>query len=244
MGVYRMKVIIPLAGPEGGVEKEFKEFKNLIEIYNVPWIKYIADSRPYDLSKAVFLLLGETNKKYNIAARLKGILGSGIEIFILDKPTEGSACSVLTYLEHSKIKEDILIDLADQYLSFDKWFLEFIEKNKDKLTSIIPTFKSRYWKWSYARLDKEGFVEEVQEKVDPPISNDATAAIYYFSSAAIYTQAAKEMIRLDKRVKFNNKFFISCVYNELPRKTVVTFPTRLICPLGSSEGIKIFSQII
>jgi len=239
-----MKIIVPMAGPEGGVEREFKEFKNLIEIYKVPLIKYIADSRPYGLSKAVFILSEETNKKYNIGARLKDILGKDIEIFILDRPTEGSACSVLAYLEHSKIKEDILIDLADQYLCFDKGFPDFIEQNKRKLTGIIPIFKSRYWKWSYARLDKEGFVEEVQEKVDPPISDDATAAIYYFSSAAIYMQAAEEMIRLDKRVKFNNKFFISCVYNELPKKSVISFSTRIICPLGSVEGIKVFPQII
>lgn len=238
-----MKVIIPLAGPEGEVEKEFQDFKNLVTVYKKPLIKYIAEQRPYDLGRAVFILLKETDKKYNIGSRLKKILGSKIEIYILDKITEGAPCSVMAYLEEKKLKQDILLDLADQYLSLGEGFMDFMKKNKSKVKGIIPTFKSRYWKWSYVRLDKEGFVQEVQEKVNPPISDNATAGVYYFSSATDYISAAKEMVRLDKRVEFNHKFFVSCVYNELPKKSAITYPTQIICPLGSIEGIRLFGQI-
>lgn len=238
-----MKIIVPLAGPESEVEKEFGDFKNLIEVYGQPLIKYIADKRPYDLSKAAYLLLEDTDKKYNIEARLKQIFGKAIEIFKLDKITEGAACSVLAYLEERNTQEDLLIDLADQYLSLGGEFIPFVEENKSKVKGIIPVFKSRHWKWSYARIGKDGFVEEVQEKVNPPISEDATAGVYYFSRAQDYICAAKEMIKKDRRVKFNNKFFVSCVYNELPQKSVVSFATKIICPLGSIEGIKLFSQI-
>ena len=85
-----MKIIVPLAGPEGAVEKEFKDFKNLVQVYGKPLIKYIAERRPYDLSHAAFILLKETDTKYNIAARLKKILGSGIEIFTLEKTESNS----------------------------------------------------------------------------------------------------------------------------------------------------------
>ena len=238
-----MKVIVPLAGPESDVETEFSDFKNLIEVYGKPLIKYMADKRPYDLKRAVYILLEETDKKYNIAPRLKKALGNSIEIFRLKKVTEGAACSVLSYLKESGIKEDILIDLADQYLSLDGRFLSFLETRKDNMKGVIPTFKSKYWKWSYVRLDQDGFVDEVQEKVNPPISDNATAGVYYFSSAQDYIYAAEEMVRKDRRVKFNNKFFVSCVYNELPKKSVINFPTEIICPLGSIEGIKLFSQI-
>jgi len=239
-----MKVIIPLAGPETDVEKEFKEFKNLIEIYDKPLIRYISDNRPYDFKKAAFILLRETNEKYDIGNRLKNIFGKSIEIFILDDLTQGAACSVAAYLQESATDEDILVDLADQYLSLDKAFLKFIEKNKNRVKGILPTFKSRYWKWSYARLDKGGFVEEVQEKVNPPISDAATAGVYYFSNSRDYIIAASEMVRQNKRVKFNNKFFLSCVYNEFPKRSVMSFATNIICPLGSIEGIRIFPQII
>ena len=243
MGVYRVRVIVPLAGPEGEVEREFKEFKNLIEVYDKPLIKYIAEKRPYDLKKAAFILLNETDKKYHIAKRLRGILGKKIEIFILDKQTEGAPCSVKVYLEERGSKEDILIDLLDQHLELGGDFIRFIKSNRVKVKGIIPTFKSRYWKWSYVRLDKHGFVKEVQEKVNPPISDNATAGVYYFSSAKDFISATDEMVRLDKRVKFNNKFFVSCVYNEFPRHSVISYPTNIICPLGSVEGIKLFKQI-
>lgn len=238
-----MRIIVPLAGPEGEVEKEFREFKNLIEVYDKPLIKYIAEKRPYDLGKATFILLEETNKKYDIARRLKKILGEDIELFILDEITEGAPCSVMAYLEKYDNEEDILIDLLDQYLTLDDEFIAFIEDNKYRVKGVIPTFKSRYWKWSYVRLDKEGFFEETQEKVNPPLSCDATAGVYYFSSSKDYISAVKQMVRLNKRVTFNNKFFVSCVYNEFPKKSVITFPTQIICPLGSVEGIRLFEQI-
>lgn len=243
MGVHRMKVIVPLAGPEGEVEREFKEFKNLIEVYNKPLIKYIADKRPYDLKKAVFILLKQTDEKYNIANRLEHLFGNSIDIFILKKLTEGAACSVAEYLRESGTKEDILIDLLDQYLILDNNFITFIKQHRYKVRGIIPTFKSRYWKWSYVRLDRQGFVEEVQEKVNPPISSNATSGVYYFSSAKDYLSAANQMVRLNKRVKFNHKFFVSCVYNELPKKSAINFPIGIICPLGSPEGIRLFPQI-
>lgn len=243
MGLYRMKVIIPLAGPEGEVEREFGDFKNLIQVHNKPLIKYVAEKRPYDLSKATFILLKDTDKKYKIGIKLKKTLGNSIKIFLINKLTEGAPCSVLAYLQDHKIKGDILVDLADQYLSLEKYFIGFIEKNKKKVKGIIPTFKSMYWKWSYVKCDSNGFVTQVQEKVKPPISEDATAGIYYFSNAQDFIKAAKQMINLNKRVKFNNKFFVSCVYNELPKKSVITFPTRIICPLGSVEGIRLFEQI-
>lgn len=238
-----MKVIVPLAGPEGEAEKEFKDFKNMIEVHNKPLIKYIAEKRPYDLSKAAFILLKDTDKKYNLAKRLKDIFGKNTDVFSLEKMTEGAPCSVIEYIKQRKIKEDIIVDLVDQHLGLDKRFIQFIKRNKKRVRGIIPTFKSRYWKWSYARLDKYGFVEEVQEKVDPPISDNATAGVYYFSKADDFVRAAGEMVRLNKRVKFNDKFFVSCVYNELPKASVITFPTRIICPLGSIEGIKLFEQI-
>ena len=238
-----MKVIVPLAGPEGEVEREFKDFKNLIEVHDKSLIRYMAEKRPYSLAEATFILLKETDKKYAIGSRLNKILGNKIEIFMLDKLTEGAPCSVMSYLEEHKIKEDILIDLADQYLCLNKNFIAFIKQNKNKVKGIVPTFKSRYWKWSYMRLDAKDFVKEVQEKVNPPISDNATAGVYYFSSAADFVSATKQMVRLNKRVKFNNKFFVSCVYNEFPQKSVVNFPTNIICPLGSIEGIKLFEQI-
>lgn len=238
-----MRVIVPLAGPEGDTEGEFNDFKNLIEVHNKPLIKYIAENRPYDLNTATFILLEETDKRYDVGKRLRKALGNNIDIFLLSAVTEGAACSVMEYLKERNIRGDILLDLADQYLSLDGHFMAFIKKNKRKIKGIIPTFKSRYWKWSYVRTDTEGFVDEVQEKVNPPISEDATSGVYYFSSAKDYLAATSEMVRLNKRVEFNNKFFVSCVYNEFPKKSVITFPTRIICPLGSVEGIKLFEQI-
>ena len=49
-------------------------------------------------------------------------------------------------------------------------------KKKNSIKGMIPIFKSRYRKWSYVKIDKDGFEKEVQEGVDPSISDNATAA--------------------------------------------------------------------
>ena len=238
-----MKVVVPLAGPEGEAEKEFKDFKNLIEVYGKPLIRYIAEKRPYDLGKATFILLKSTDAKYAIAKRLKKILGSSIEIFMLERETEGAPCSVMEYLKTLHNDPELLIDLVDQHLSLDKEFVKFIHTQKSNVKGIIPTFKSRYWKWSYIRLDRQGYVTQVQEKVNPPLSDNATAGVYYFSSSKEFVRAAEQMVAMNKRAAFNNKFFVSCVYNEFPPKSIITFPAQIICPLGSVEGIKVFPLI-
>ncbi len=83
----------------------------------------------------------------------------------------------------------------------------------------------------------------VKEKVNPPISENAAAGIYYFFSAKDFITATEKVFKFNKRVEFNNKFFISCVYNEFPRNTILTYPTNIICPLGSVDEIRVFPQI-
>ncbi|MAG59546.1 glycosyl transferase family 2, partial [Candidatus Woesebacteria bacterium] len=64
--------------------------------------------------------------------------------------------------------------------------------------------------WSYAKLDENGFVSEVAEKI--PISNHATVGIYYWKQGADYVKYAEQMIQ--KNIRVNNEFYVCPVYNE------------------------------
>lgn len=65
-------------------------------------------------------------------------------------------------------------------------------------------------KWSYARLDDNGFVAEVAEK--KVISNLATVGVYYWSRGSDYVRYAEQMIAKDIRV--NGEYYVAPVFNE------------------------------
>ena len=73
------------------------------------------------------------------------------------------------------------------------------------------TFKDpeKSTKWSFARTNSAGLVEEVREKV--PISDRATVGIYMFRRGRDYVDAAIDMIVKNDRV--NNEFYVCPVYN-------------------------------
>ena len=50
--------------------------------------------------------------------------------------------------------------------------------NKDNLDGGIVVFQDIHPRWSFVKCDKEGYVIEAAEK--RPISNLATAGVYYF----------------------------------------------------------------
>ena len=102
----------------------------------------------------------------------------------------------------------------------------------------ILTFESVHPKWSFAKLDKDGFVNEVAEK--KPISNNATVGIYYWSKGSDYVKYAEQMIELDKRV--NNEFYVCPIFNEAiaDNKKIKIFPIEKMWGLGTPEDLKRF----
>ena len=74
----------------------------------------------------------------------------------------------------------------------------------------IVTFKATHPKWSYAKVDDNGFVTEVAEK--NPISDNATVGYYYWKHGSDFVKYANQMIANDVRV--NNEFYVCPVFNE------------------------------
>jgi NDP-sugar pyrophosphorylase family protein len=237
-----MKVIIPLAGKDPAFEDK-NIHKALAPVMGEPMIKVIADSRPYSFSEAIFILLREHQSKYNIDVELKKLFGDKIKIVWIEKMTEGAPCSILLAKDLINTDEDMLIDLADQVLDMDG-FMEFVKENRDKYSGILPTFEYYYWKVGYVATDKDGFALHVVEKENPPISTHSTACVSYFSSGKEFVKYTELMIEKNDRIKFNNLFFVSVVYNHMVSAglKVKTFPVQFIAPIGNWEGINIYER--
>lgn len=236
-----MNIVVPLAGKD----KNFEErgmVKPLTLVMGEPLIKRIAYSRPFSYENAIFILLREHQEKYAIDKELKKIFGDKIRIIWVDEMTDGSPQSVLLAKEYFDKDEELLIDLADQYLDLSG-LMKFIDNNKKRCDGIIPTFESNYWNRGYMILEGNS-VKKVSEKNKKPISTHSTACISYFKKGSDFIKYAEQMIE-KKKVAANGAYLVSLVYNEMieENKRIISCPVEFIAPLGTIKGANCFDQV-
>ena len=237
-----MNVIIPLAGKDKNFEK-LGNVKPLTLVNGKPLIEQISYSRPFPYKEAIFILLKEHQKSCNIDKELIRIFGNKIKIVWADKITDGAPQSILLAEEYIDNNEELLIDLADQYLDLTG-FMEFINKNNGNCDGIIPSFQSYYWNRGYMMVDGNNYVKKVSEKDRTPISTHSTACVSYFKRGSDFVKYAKKMIE-KKEVAANGAYLVSLAYNEMIEdgKKILSCPVEFIAPLGTVEGVRCFEQL-
>jgi hypothetical protein len=106
----------------------------------------------------------------------------------------------------------------------------------DNVDGGILTFPATHPKWSFAKLDKDGFVSEVAEK--KVISNNATVGIYYWKKGSDYVQYTEQMIKKD--IRTNGEFYVCPVFNEAIRdnKKIKQYPIEKMMGLGTPEDLE------
>jgi dTDP-glucose pyrophosphorylase len=174
----------------------------------------------------IFVVQKSHREKYNLDSMLS-LICPGCKIVEVDGVTEGAACTVLLAKEFIDNDEPLVIANSDQFIEWNS--LEFFYKmNEQNLDAGIVSFRATHPKWSYAKVDDNGFVTEVAEK--NPISDIATVGVYYWKHGKDFVNFAERMISKDIRV--NNEFYVCPVFNEalLDGLKIKTFdvPNRLL----------------
>lgn len=231
-----MNIIIPMAG-------EGKSFKNagytfpkpLVEINGKPMIQLVVENLNTE-GNFIYIVKKEHYERYSLRYLLN-LISPGCRIIQVDSPTQGAACTVLLAKEFINNDKPLVIANSDQFIEWDSNEF-FYAMAADECDGGILTFKSTHPKWSYAKLNSEGFVIETAEK--RPISNIATAGIYYFRRGDEFVKSIEQMI--SKEVKFNNEYYICPVYNEyvLDNKKIRTFHVEKMWGLGTPEDVTLF----
>jgi len=238
----KLNLLIPLAGSG----KHFKDQgfifpKPLIEVKGKPMIQVVCENLAgLAATRLIFVVRKEDVDGFALADVLR-LLAPGNEIIISEQPTAGAACSALMAIKFIKNDDPLIIANGDQFLDIDvAGFLA--DARERKLDGSMITFKSIHPKWSFAKLDDEGYVMETAEK--RPISNSATAGLYYFAKGRYFVEAAQAMIRKEARVM--DQFFICPAYNELILlgKKIGVYPieSKAMMPLSTPEEVKAFEQ--
>jgi dTDP-glucose pyrophosphorylase len=126
---------------------------------------------------------------------------------------------------------------SDQFVEWDS--NEFLYKmNETNVDGGIVSFKATHPKWSFAKVDENGFVTEVAEK--NPISDIATVGYYYYKHGSNFVKYAEQMIEKDVRV--NGEFYICPIFNELIAdcKKIKTFDIPKMWGIGTPTDLQYF----
>ena len=233
-----MNVLIPMAGAGSRFAEQGYTFpKPLIEVGNKPMIQVVVDNLNIE-ANYIFIVQKEHYLKYNLETVLN-MVAPGCTIVQTEGITEGAACTTLLAKEYINNEEPLIIANSDQFVEWNsnEVLYAFTTEGVD---GGILCFNSTHPKWSYAKLDDDGFVSEVREK--QPISTYATVGIYYWAHGSVYVASAERMI--EKDIRTNNEFYVCPVFNELVedggKVRVKTIEESGMWGLGTPEDLQHF----
>lgn len=233
-----MNILIPMAG-EG---KRFSDVgyttqKPLIPVLGKPMIQSVCENLNVD-ANYIFIIQKKHLQEGNFEEILKSI-DSNCRIILVDELTEGPASTCLL-AEKFINDEPLMIINCDQMIhDFNmNYLIEFMmNTNAD---GVLGAFISTSNKNSYMKLDDEGKVIEVKEKI--VISNIATNGLHIWKKGSDFVESAKEMIEINER--YNNEFYIAPSYNHLIKKgkKILPFFYNLHFPIGTPEDLEKYQK--
>jgi NDP-sugar pyrophosphorylase family protein len=159
--------------------------------------------------EVIFCIPSADIARYNVDFIVRQIEPKAVCVRIPGE-TRGAVCSALLAGEYLNNDEEVFILAIDDFIDepFERVVSYFREK---ECGAGVVAFKSIHPRYSFARVDGNGFVAETAEK--QPISGDALASAYYFALGKEFVEAAENVIRKDRRI--NGKFYLSQTINEM-----------------------------
>lgn len=226
-------ILVPMAGAGSRFATAGYTFpKPLIEVNHKPMIQVVVENLNIK-AKFIYIVQKEHYERYNLKYLLN-LITPNCEIVQVDGVTEGAACTTLLAKEFIDNDKHLLIANSDQFIEWNSnnFYYSVVGDNID---GSILTFKATHPKWSFVKLDNNGYVTELAEK--KPISDIATVGIYCWNKGSDYVKYAEQMISKDIRV--NNEFYVAPVYNEAiaDGKKIKTYNIQRMWGLGTPEDL-------
>jgi len=204
----KINIVIPMAGLGSRFANVgYKLPKPLIDVNGKHMIQVVVENLNVN-AHYIFIVMKKHADEYNFDEILREVTCDNYEVIIIDKITEGSACTVLTVRELIDNDAPLILANSDQYLDWNPY--DFLVKSLG-VDGVISCFNADHQKWSYAKVNDDGRVTEVAEK--RVISNLATTGIYYFRRGSQFVRGADSMI--SKNIRTNNEFYNCPIYNEI-----------------------------
>jgi len=204
----KMNIVVPMAGAGSRfIQANYTFPKPLIDVNGKPMIQVVVDSLNIE-AHYIFLVRKEHYEKYDLKHMLN-VIAPGCDIVIVEKLTEGAACTVLLAKDYINNDNQLIIANSDQYIEWDSSHFMY-SMQSDHIDGGVLTFQNTHPKWSYARIDEDGFIQEIREK--QVISEHATVGVYHYKRGSDYVKYAEQMIA--KNLRVNGELYVAPTYNE------------------------------
>jgi UDP-N-acetylglucosamine diphosphorylase / glucose-1-phosphate thymidylyltransferase / UDP-N-acetylgalactosamine diphosphorylase / glucosamine-1-phosphate N-acetyltransferase / galactosamine-1-phosphate N-acetyltransferase len=238
----KINILIPL----GGAGKRFsdagyKDPKPFIDVNGASMIKAVIKNLQHPSANFIFVI----NEEYvSISDFEEHIAEINIpkRVFSVNKLTEGPASTVLVAKKAIDNSDPLIVINCDQIIiDFDlDNIISFVETTG--CDGLLGCFLSSSKKNSYVRLDPNGEVCEVKEKI--VISNIATNGLHLWKSGSDFVESAEEMIACNDR--YNNEFYVAPTYNYMIKggKKILPFFYNLHFPIGTPEDLEYYLKTV
>ena len=188
------------------------------------------------VSRYVFVVRKEDDAEAFIKEHCAGYGIHDVKIVEIDHMTDGQATTCMLAIPYCNPNDAIMVYNIDTYVEPGEMKYENISGD-----GHIPCFHTEGDHWSFAKLDNDGKVIEVREKVR--ISDNCTLGAYYFSSAKLYEDLYQEYYLDDNHMEKNEKY-IAPLYNYMIEKgmnvTISIVDANRVHVLGTPEELQIF----
>jgi HAD superfamily hydrolase (TIGR01509 family) len=234
----KLNVLIPMAGAGSRFEKAGFTFpKPLIDVKNKPMIQVVVENLNIE-ANYIYVVQKSHREKYNLDTLLN-LITPNCKIVEVDGITEGAACTALLAKEHINNDYPLLFANSDQFVEWNSNEFMYKMQETDSDGGIV-TFEATHPKWSFVKIDENGYATEVAEK--NPISNIATVGYYYWKHGSDFVKYAERMISKDIRV--NNEFYVCPVFNQAieDNKKIRIFNVEKMWGLGTPEDLNYYME--
>ena len=236
----KMTVIITMAGLGSRFRKVgYNCPKYMIEAKGKSLFEWSMDSLiGYNdhVSKYVFVVREEDKTADFIKEQCAKYGINDVDIVELDHMTDGQATTCMIAIPYCNPDDAIMVYNIDTYV--EPYEMKYEDISGD---GHIPCFHADGDHWSFAKLDENGTVVEVREKVR--ISDNCTLGAYYFSSAKLYKELYDAFYADNSRMEKNEKY-IAPLYNFMIEKgmpvTISIVDAKKVHVLGTPEELQVF----
>lgn len=204
-----LNIVVPMAGRGSRfAEAGYSDPKPLIDIHGKHMIEVVINNlTPECEHRFIFVCQEHHINDYKLNQIFSNSC-ENFEIVSINGITDGAAITVLKARKFFESDEPLMIANSDQWVDVDinDYLRDIGERNLD---GSMLTMTANDPKWSYAKVNKQGDVLEVVEKV--VVSDEATVGIYNFSKGRDFCSFADFMV--EQNIRSNGEFYVAPVYS-------------------------------
>lgn len=205
------QLLVPMAGLGNRfVTAGYRTLKPMLPVHGMPLIELVLRNLGAKQASKVIVVIKKEDNLFEAVMKISEKIGINIEIFQLDKLSDGPADTCHAARGSLDMGQPLVIANSDQYL--DAPITEYFkELEENKFSGMILAMEDSDPKWSFVRIDNEGSALEVREK--KVISNLATCGVYGFARAQDFIMGYELMREAGDRT--NGEFYVAPIYNYL-----------------------------